>query len=165
MNRPSRYSSRAWCFETFPFGSIRSLPCTRPTLISFLSKGSRRSAPPFSLMTIVNIVGGSGGPTTVPARLSKQPTHRVNNGVGSAPFGGRRHSRRTQPETSPLLASWPAGRVTPRLHFARHLSEKLASQRDDVTGSESTPAKLPVNCLRQDGKRAWIACAGGFSER
>src|SRR5688572_1388518 len=33
---------------------MRSLPCTRPTLISFLSKDSLRSAPPFSLMMIEN---------------------------------------------------------------------------------------------------------------
>ena len=55
MNRPSRRSRRAWCFETLPLGNIRSFPCTRPTLISLRSKASRRSAPPFSLITIVNM--------------------------------------------------------------------------------------------------------------
>jgi hypothetical protein len=54
MNRPSRNIRRAWRFETLPFGNIKSLPCTRPTLISLLSKSSRRSAPPFSLMMIAN---------------------------------------------------------------------------------------------------------------
>src|SRR5258708_37018666 len=57
MKRPSRNSSRAWCFDTLPLGSIKSLPCTRPTLISLLSNASLRSLPPFSLMTIVNIEG------------------------------------------------------------------------------------------------------------
>src|SRR5262249_46979389 len=57
MKRPSRKRSRACFLETLPFGSMRSLPCTRPTLISCLSKSSLRSAPPFSLMTIANMVG------------------------------------------------------------------------------------------------------------
>src|ERR1700722_13776835 len=55
MKRPSRKSRRAWCLETLPFGNMRSLPWTRPTLISLLSKASLRSAPPFSLMIIENI--------------------------------------------------------------------------------------------------------------
>src|SRR5512133_29928 len=45
---------RACCFETLPFTRVRSLPCTRPMPSSKVEKVSRRSAPHFSLMTIVN---------------------------------------------------------------------------------------------------------------
>ena len=54
MKRPSRNTRRACRFETFPLASIRSLPCTRPMLSSDCWNASRRSAPPFSLMTIEN---------------------------------------------------------------------------------------------------------------
>src|SRR5580700_7179787 len=93
MNRPSRKRRRAWCLETLPLGNMRSLPWTRPTLISFLSKVSLRSAPPFSLMMIANIqvpwgpqTGDSReGSVHVGRTLSDHVPNRERNQVGHYP--------------------------------------------------------------------------------
>jgi len=44
------------------------------------------------------------------------------------------------------------------------LRKELAGQRDHVACSESAPAKLAVDGLGQDGKRARIARTRGISE-
>lgn len=58
---------------------------------------------------------------------------------------------------------WPA-RLSRRFHIRRHLSEKLASQRDDVAGLVAAGAKFPINALCEDGEGAKIAASRVLDE-
>src|SRR5580704_16617133 len=169
MNRPSRKSSRAWCFETFPLGSIRSLPWTRPTLISFLSKVSLRSAPPFSLMTIVNIKGGvlrsphvtlhgrAAAPIVEAGTQPCQPNRSVRTGgapgCASVPaYGGAE-------AVAPAELSDPL-----RLHVGGHLAEQLAREGDDVARLEPAAPQLAVDRPRKDRQSPRVTCARCFAK-
>src|SRR5258708_38854997 len=123
MKRPSRNSSRAWCFDTLPLGSIKSLPCTRPTLISLLSNASLRSLPPFSLMTIVNIEGSglrsphvaahAGGVAAIVEALARAcqlrhtPAGPAGGAGGPAPPGPRLTAARPPPPRGGLAPEAP----------------------------------------------------------
>jgi hypothetical protein len=54
-NRPSCLTTRECRFDTLPLLSTMSLPGTRPTVTSSLSKSIRFGVPPFSVTISVNI--------------------------------------------------------------------------------------------------------------
>ncbi len=62
-----------------------------------------------------------------------------------------------------LLAAVRRTAASPEL--ARHLSQELAGERDDVSRFETAAPELAVDRSRQDGECTGITRAGGFAER
>src|SRR5579859_4473782 len=168
MMRPSRKSSRACRLETLPFGNMRSFPCTRPTLISCLSKTSRRSAPPFSLMTIANMPGwcwpwkqvGSQAPTREYTRSSAacQPRRGLPSSIYLVDRLRDRVARRD-------LATNGFGRVAAIFHFRGNQLEQLARQRHHFLRAVAFGSQLAVDGLRQDCERSRVTRTLGDIER
>ena len=97
--------------------------------------------------------GPSGGRHTAIAHTERR---RRSRGIVE---GGTQRVNCVQRRSATFGSDWSRRRLRER-HFARHLSQKLAGQRDDVARLEAAAAELAVDGLREDGERSGSRAPG-----